>query len=54
MFSIQINPIEFFSKYCSQVRIEDNAQVSMCYVENLPFVEDGGSDYEQENGMQIF
>jgi len=53
MFSIKINPIDFFLGHCSQIKIDDSGQVKMCYVENMPFVEDGGSDGGNNDGQQM-
>ena len=46
MLSISINPMEFFYANRSYIKIDDSGQVTMCYVQNLPFVEDGGGSDE--------
>lgn len=54
MYTIHIPPIEFFYKNRSFMKIDDSGQVKMCYVQNLPFVEDGGGvENEQNSGVQM-
>lgn len=48
MYSIRVQPIDFFYKNRSYVKVENNGTVKLSFVQNLPFVEDGvGSDEER-------
>ena len=54
MYTIHIPPIEFFYKNRSYMKIDDSGQVKMCYVQNLPFVEDGGgAENDQNSGEKM-
>ena len=54
MYSISVQPIDFFYKNRSYVKVENDGTVKLSFVQNLPFVEDGvGSDEEKLEGVQM-
>ena len=48
MYSQCIDPIDFFCNNCSQIKLDNGGQVKMCYVENMPFVEDGDKNSDDD------
>lgn len=38
-YTININPIDYFRNNLSQIKMDDNGGVKLCYVENLPYIE---------------
>lgn len=38
-YTININPIDYFRNNLSQIKLDDNGGVKLCYIENLPYIE---------------
>lgn len=38
-YTININPINYFKNNLSQIKMDDNGGVKLCYIENLPYIE---------------
>lgn len=39
LFTIGVDPLDYYKGNPSQVKIDDNGEVKLSYVENLPFIE---------------
>jgi hypothetical protein len=48
--TLNVDPIEYYRKNLSQVKINDAGKVQMCFVENLPYVEDDGAEEDSDTG----
>jgi len=49
MYTLQIDPIDFFINNCSYIKLDNSGIVKMCYVENMPFVEDGDRNSDDDS-----
>ena len=38
MYTLGVDPIDYYRDNLSQVKINDKGEISLCYIENLPFL----------------
>ena len=53
MFTLGVDPIEFYQSNLSQIKIDNKGKVSLCYVENLPYVDINTDEVKQSAFMSF-
>lgn len=51
--TLNVDPIEYYRKNLSQVKINDAGKVQMCFIENLPYVEDDQAEEDSDSGPYV-